>query len=135
MSLVLGCRAPDRQGRDGEFVQDLSPEYKALVLAAQGATQGAILATPPDRGRCRATLVCVGMSQQGRIGRSGLSSWSNRAIMREIRSARFRVRQTMAQHDSSSLTSVLVILHYGGRVLSAAIAATFSSYPKIETER
>ena len=29
-----------------DFVQDLSPEEKSLVLAVQGATQGAILATP-----------------------------------------------------------------------------------------
>jgi pimeloyl-ACP methyl ester carboxylesterase len=28
------------------FAQDLSPEMKSLVLATQGATQGAILATP-----------------------------------------------------------------------------------------
>jgi pimeloyl-ACP methyl ester carboxylesterase len=29
-----------------DFAQDLSPEMKSLVLATQGATQGAILATP-----------------------------------------------------------------------------------------
>jgi hypothetical protein len=41
----------------------------------------------------------------------------------------------MAQHDPSSLTSSPVILHYGGTVLSAVIAAVLSGDPNIETER
>jgi hypothetical protein len=40
----------------------------------------------------------------------------------------------MAQHDASSLTSVSVILYYGGMVLSAVIAPALRSHPKIEAE-
>jgi hypothetical protein len=41
----------------------------------------------------------------------------------------------MAQRVPSSLTSVSVILHYGGTVLSAAVAPGLSGDPNIETER
>jgi len=78
------------------------------------------------------TLVCVATSEL--IGRSGLSSWSNRVVI-WVTVCAIGVRQTMAQRDPSSLASVPVILHYGGTVLSAAIAPALSSHPKIETER
>jgi hypothetical protein len=41
----------------------------------------------------------------------------------------------MAQRDPSSLTSLPVILHHGGTVLSAAIAPALSSYPNLKIER
>jgi hypothetical protein len=41
----------------------------------------------------------------------------------------------MAQRDPSSLIFFPVILLCGNTVLSAAIALTLSSYPKIKTER
>jgi hypothetical protein len=41
----------------------------------------------------------------------------------------------MAQRDSSSLTSVPVMSHYGGTVLFAAITPALNSYTKIESER
>jgi hypothetical protein len=45
------------------------------------------------------------------------------------------VRQTMAERDPSSLTSLPVILHYGATALSAAITLAISSYPKLKIER
>src|ERR1700674_3575684 len=45
------------------------------------------------------------------------------------------VMQTMAQRDPSSLTSLPVILYYGGTALSAAIAPALGSYPRLKIKR